>query len=391
MRIGILLSGRYPTEKAYGVTTNSTIKCLSDMGHSVYVLGLSSNYSKDVPVVKNFSILEYEELRIAKFIKAHAFAGHGILSQLSWCIFWRILEVSNKSMLRKLNLDLIWIRDPQMIRFTTHARKVILEIHQDFDLDKLTKRITARPEKKFVIAPISQSLLKRFEGSPLKAKTVFSPMGINLGDISNSEEALESLDLLMCAIRDQSRPLKVGYVGKFYPNGYSKGIEDLLGLTSKAEIKNIPLEISLTGGTESEINLVSKYIKKFGLDQTRLHLYQHVPHSHALEAMRNLDVIVLPSPNSANYLGFPLKCLEAVATGKIVVVSRSKIYEDVFNDHVQPYWYTPGDIDSLHECIEGAISDPNLSSKILEGLDFSKGFTWINRTDTLMKAFAGRS
>jgi glycosyltransferase involved in cell wall biosynthesis len=391
MRIGILLSGRYPTEKAYGVTTNSTIKSLSNMGHSVYVLGLRSNYSKDVPVVENFSILEYKELRITKFIKAHAFAGHGILSQLSWWIYWRILEISNKSMLRELNLDLIWIRDPQMIRFTTHARKVILEIHQDFDLDKLTKRITARPEKKFIIAPISQSLMKRFEGSQLEEKTIFSPMGINLEDISDSEGALESLDLLMCAIRDQARPLKVGYVGKFYPNGYSKGIEDLLGLTSKADIKNIPLEISLTGGTESEIDFVSKYIRKFGLDQTRLHLFEHVPHSLALDVMRNLDVIVLPSPNSAKYLGFPLKCLEAVATGKIVVVSRTKIYEDVFNEYFQPYWYTPGDIDSLHRCIEGAISDPNLSSKILEGLDFSKGFTWINRTDRLMKAFEGRS
>jgi glycosyltransferase involved in cell wall biosynthesis len=361
------------------------------MGHSVYVLGLRSNYSKDIPVVENFSILEYKELRITKFIKVQAFAGHGILSQLSWWMYWRILEVLNKSMLRKLNLDLIWIRDPQMIRFTRHARKVILEIHQDFDLDKLTKRISARPEKKFIIAPISQSLFKRFKGSQLEEKTVFSPMGINLEDISDGEEALESLDLLMCAIRDQARPLKVGYVGKFYPNGYSKGIEDLLGLASKVNIKNLPIEISLTGGTESEIDLVSKYIRKFGLDQTRLFLHQHVPHSLALVVMRNLDVIVLPSPNSAKYLGFPLKCLEAVATGKIVVVSKTKIYEDVFNEQFQPYWYTPGDIDSLYGCIEGAISDPNLSSKILEGLDFSKGFTWRNRTDRLMKALAGQS
>jgi glycosyltransferase involved in cell wall biosynthesis len=180
-------------------------------------------------------------------------------------------------------------------------------------------------------------------------------------------------------------------VGKFYPNGYSKGIEDLLGLASKVNIKNLPIEISLTGGTESEIDLVSKYIRKFGLDQTRLFLHQHVPHSLALVVMRNLDVIVLPSPNSAKYLGFPLKCLEAVATGKIVVVSKTKIYEDVFNEQFQPYWYTPGDIDSLYGCIEGAISDPNLSSKILEGLDFSKGFTWRNRTDRLMKALAGQS
>jgi glycosyltransferase involved in cell wall biosynthesis len=107
--------------------------------------------------------------------------------------------------------------------------------------------------------------------------------------------------------------------------------------------------------------------------------------------MQNLDVIVLPSPISEKYFGFPLKCLEALATGKVVVVSKTKIYEDVFNQQFQPYWYTPGDVDSLHGSIENAISDPNLSSKITEGLDFSKGFTWKNRTDRLMREVADQS
>jgi glycosyltransferase involved in cell wall biosynthesis len=216
-------------------------------------------------------------------------------------------------------------------------------------------------------------------------------MGINPEDVLDKEEAVNSANLLMSLIQEQARPLKVGYVGKFYPNGYSKGIEDILGLTSKKSIKNVPIEISLTGGTQSEIKLVLEHIRSFHLDQSQLSLNPHLPHSLALEAMRNLDVIVLPSPNSEKYFGFPLKCLEALATGKVVVVSRTKIYEDVFNQQFQPYWYTPGDVDSLHGTIENAISDPNLSLKIMEGLDFSKRFTWMNRTDRLMKAFAGKS
>jgi len=391
MRIGILLSGRYPTEKAYGVTTNSTIKCLSEMGHTVYVVGLHSIYSEDVPIVNNSTILNYKEPRIAKFIKARAFASHSILSQFSWWIYWRILGVLNKSMLRKLNLDLIWIRDPQMMRFAISTERLIVEIHQDFDLNKLTKRIVALNQSKVVIAPISQSLLKRFQGSSLENLTVFSPMGINPEDVLDREEAINSVNLLMNSIREQARPLKVGYVGKFYPNGYSKGIEDILGLTSKNHIKNIPIEISLTGGTQSEIELVLEHIRRFNLDQSHLYLNPHVPHSLALEAMRNLDVIVLPSPISEKYFGFPLKCLEALATGKVVVVSKTKIYEDVFNQQFQPYWYTPGDVDSLRGSIENAISDPNLSSKITEGLDFSKRFTWKIRTDRLMREVAGQS
>jgi glycosyltransferase involved in cell wall biosynthesis len=388
MRIGILLSGRYPTEKAYGVTTNSTVKCLSDMGHSVYVVGLPSSYSEDIPTVENFTILQYKETGFTKFLKSRAFASHGIFSQANWWIYWRILAVLNKSMLSKLDLDLIWIRDPQMMRFATNVQRMILEIHQNFDLKKLTKRVFTSSRSKVVIAPISQSLLKKFKGSKLENFTVFSPMGINLEDVSGDEEAIGHINLLMNAIRNQARPLKVGYVGKFYPNGYSKGIEDILGLMSIRSIKNIPVEISLTGGTQSEIELVLEHIRASNLDQTHLHLNPHVPHKRALEAMRNLDVIVLPSPSSDKYMGFPLKCLEALATGKIVVVSRTKIYEDVFNQQFQPYWYSPGDVDSLSNSIEDAISDPDLRSRIIGGLAFSKGFTWMNRTGRLIKDFA---
>ena len=387
MRIGILLSGRYPTEKAYGVTTNSTVNCLSEMGHSVYIVGLESMYSEDVPIVDNFTVLQFKESRFTKLIKARAFASHGILSQISWWIYWRILRVLNKSMLNSLSLDMIWIRDPQMMQFATNAQRIILEIHQNFNFNKLKKSITAGSKRKVIIAPISQSLLKRFKGTQLEEMTIFSPMGINPEDVTDKEVATNSLNLLLSAIRDQARPLRIGYVGKFYPNGYSKGIEDILGLSLKRSIMNIPIEISLTGGTQSEIDLVIEHISALNLDQNHLHLNSHVPHKRALEAMRNLDVIVLPSPNSAKYMGFPLKCLEAFATGKVVVVARSKIYEDVFNQQFQPYWYTPGDSDSLFNSIEEAISDPELKSRIIEGLDFTKGFTWMNRTGRLMKEF----
>jgi hypothetical protein len=49
MKVGILLSGRFPTEKAYGVTTNGTIKSLLELGHEVVVYGIKSNYFGETP------------------------------------------------------------------------------------------------------------------------------------------------------------------------------------------------------------------------------------------------------------------------------------------------------------------------------------------------------
>ncbi len=43
MKVLILLQGRFPTEKAYGVTTTGTVKSLLRLGHQVTVFSLATN------------------------------------------------------------------------------------------------------------------------------------------------------------------------------------------------------------------------------------------------------------------------------------------------------------------------------------------------------------
>ena len=192
MKIGILLSGRYPTDKAYGVTTTATAKCLSQMGHTVYVFGLQSTYSENLEPEDEFAVIHFKESRLTQFLKLQAFSGFGVYSKVSWWIYWKFLRVINKAIIDEFNFDLFWIRNHQMMEFTTGARRVILEIHQDFSIKKLTKRILAESGRKVVIAPISKSLLAKLKKSQIYNKAIFSPMGITLQDIATKEKVLES-------------------------------------------------------------------------------------------------------------------------------------------------------------------------------------------------------
>jgi glycosyltransferase involved in cell wall biosynthesis len=188
---------------------------------------------------------------------------------------------------------------------------------------------------------------------------------------------------LLNKIQTKSGKLQIGYVGKFYPNGYSKGIEDLLKLSKIKEPLSESFNISLTGGTEKEILKLKRTISEEQLSIQNLEVNPHVPHALALEKMKNLDVIILPKPDSEKYLGFPLKCIEAVASGRIILAARCKTYTDVFSDSFQPYWYEPGDANSLYNSITQALCDSDLEAKINKGLVFAEQFSWETRTKNI--------
>lgn len=98
-------------------------------------------------------------------------------------------------------------------------------------------------------------------------------------------------------------------------------------------------------------------------------------------------MIILPKPASEDYLGFPLKCIEAVASGRIVIAARCRTYTDIFSELFQPFWYEPGDAGSLYDFIIEALSDSELEVKINTGLTFAEQFSWETRTKKIISYF----
>jgi glycosyltransferase involved in cell wall biosynthesis len=215
---------------------------------------------------------------------------------------------------------------------------------------------------------------------PKSIGVVYSPMGIDERRIKSIEFVHSFMNELEILKTTELQGLRVGYVGKFSPNGYSKGVEDLLHFARVNHESKLEFFVSISGGTARELNELNEAANKLQIDRSKLEIRGHRPHHLALEDMAHLHVIVLPIPKSNNYVGFPLKSLEAVASGRIVVAARSPIYESIFNDEYQPYWYVPGDPYSLLEAIFEATNDPNLEKKLLKGLEFTSTFTWDIRT-----------
>lgn len=384
MKVGILLSGRFPTEKAYGVTTNGTIKSLLDLGHEVVVYGIMSDYHGEIPEDKHFTVENYQENSLSLFLKKISFSNYGKFNQIAWKVYWDLAKYLNKKRMSECGIDVLWIRDTHMLRFSSFAKNIMIEIHQKTKESGYHQLAKVAQTKNLLVAPISPVLLEGLNNMRADLKIVYAPMGINLKMISNRDSSKIFVSNLVYRVQTKSGKLQIGYVGKFYPNGLSKGIEDILELSRIREPLSELFNISLTGGTEREILKLRRAIFDRRLSIQNLEVNPHIPHALALGKMRDLDVIILPKPASEDYLGFPLKCIEAVASGRIVLAAKCRTYTDIFSDSFQPYWYEPGDAGSLYNSIIEALSDSDLEAKINTGLTFAEQFSWETRTKNLI-------
>lgn len=384
MKVGILLSGRFPTEKAYGVTTNGTIKSLLELGHEVVVYGIKSDYYGEIPEDKHFTVENYRENLLSIFLKKISFSNYGKFNQIAWKVYWHLAKHLNKKEMSECGIDVIWIRDTHMLRFSCFAKNVVIEIHQRTKESGYFQLAKVAQTKNLLVAPISSVLLEGLNNIRPDLKIVYAPMGINPNMISNRDSSKTFVSNLVHRIQTKSGKLQIGYVGKFYPNGYSKGIEDILELSRIRKPFSELFNISLTGGTEREIRKIQSEIFDRELNIQNLEINPHVPHALALVKMKNLDVIILPKPASEDYLGFPLKCIEAVASGRIVLAAKCRTYTDIFSDLFQPYWYEPGDAGSLYNSIVDALTDSYLETKINTGLAFAEQFSWEIRTKNII-------
>ena len=152
MKVIILLQGRFPTEKAYGVTTTGTIKSLLRLGHQVAVFSLDTNHEELDFKDNNFILEHYAETKLSTRAKLLAFSGLGLINKISWRAFWKLTYRHNKLAILAERGDVFWIRDFGMLDFVPKKRPIIFELHGLLNIIKIIKITTIK--SKIVILKI---------------------------------------------------------------------------------------------------------------------------------------------------------------------------------------------------------------------------------------------
>jgi len=377
-KIAIVLGAAYPSSKAYAVTTRETCRVLNQLGLQVKVYGNKSNYmDEDFKKYKDLNE-NYVEPLIAKLLINFAKCRKGKFFYACWRLGVLLTITKSSRKILYFNPDIIWTRDPMLALYCWYffqKSNIFLEIHDDsgeFFLRKLLKK-----KHKINYLPINEINLQFLQNINKNASYCMAPMGIRKDELAKKNSIYNFVqDLKMRNFQN----LKIGYVGNFSPGGYSKGIEDLINLASQYQTEDTIKEVSLVGATDQDL---------FTLDFSKgkiqkLKIIGHVSHSTALKLMKDFDVLILPEPLSKDYKGMPIKLLEYLSVGRIVIIANCHLFQSLFDNDFKPLFYESHDITSLFKVIQNMVAYEDLESHILAGVRFAAKFSWEQRTERIL-------
>ena len=389
MKILFVVTSAFPTQKAYGVTTRESMLAAKNLGHKVYSLSLKSNYSdSDYDEIAN-SLNYFKINKTINILKNISFRSTNYFSRAAWIIMQDLLLKFNYKVINKIESDLIWCRDERTaktLRKLFPTTTIVVEIHAKPKNRILNKLVKVSKKNSLLLAPINQNLMDLLKIN-FDVKKCIAGMSISSDLIANEEAVFKFME----SINDRRKKenFKIGYVGKFFPGGFSKGYEDLIDLAVFYKVNEVERLISVAGGLENEVKEVEKKLASLNLNSKNIEITGHLRHSDSLAKVESLDIVVLPEPRDPNYLGSPLKSYEACALGRILVVAECKINRDQFGDEEFIYWYRSKSVESLANVIDLALMDKLLCEKILKQIEFARRHTWEVRVKNVLDAISG--
>jgi glycosyltransferase involved in cell wall biosynthesis len=140
------------------------------------------------------------------------------------------------------------------------------------------------------------------------------------------------------------------------------------------------MEVNLIGAMKEDDKFIRQLTTAHSIDKNYLKIHAHVPHSIAVASLKRFDVLVLPSYADSNYIGMPLKLLEYLASGRIVIFGKSQLYKNMIPDNIKIFSYSPNNVNDLYESILDALNYEQLENLIISGIEFAETLTWENRT-----------
>lgn len=363
MKIAYLITTRYPTTKAYGVTIGNSCFSLRMLGHEVEIFAASDFSSDDYgnPITNYSSNLEWIR---------NSYHKNNLASKLTFTL-WNIYSALKLLSVKKIrNFNVIYTRDPLVVLmfglFT--KKKIIVEIHQKPRILLLIAlNIIKRNIYVFVILNHQQRFVKRY----FKGKINILPMGVpdNIHNLSHLEKQRKTI----C------------YLGNYLSSGQSNGVEKLiLDFANLLKYDN-QFKLILIG-IDDDIDSISILVKKYSL-QEKVLFVNHLSHKKAIEESAKYEYGVIPYPNSNyNQNRFPIKLVEYSAIGQILLVSNLETYQNILPKNQAIFYEQAAELDLAKKVI-ALEAQPNLKLNMVKrSVKWSQEFTYSKRMKILLKS-----
>lgn len=359
--VWFILDVRYPTEKAYGVTTNFTANAIQNLGgYDVTVITprLDNSFSSSV---KSIEIrMPFDRIRRFGLEQNH------MISKLTFNT-WKYLYPWKLFKVIKRKNNLVWLRDIRMsLLFCFFRYKVVCEIHREPSVISKFELKILNSMSNVTIAVISEELRTKLK---LKYKnSVIAPMSINENE------------LLYGAKTHNVKKFVVGYVGSIHSSGNKLSIDIVLEAARSLEKKDPKFEFRLIGFSAEDVDRCngdsySDSIKFFGR-LTRTELLRELD-------LFNVGLVIYPDTKYFSD-SFPIKIVEYAARRIPIIASNTQAHQRILGKNKALYFELNSSA-SLIDCISEVATNDGVRELISEnGFNWVKSLTYENRAQNVL-------
>ena len=355
-KIYILVYGRMPTEKAYGIHALNQAKSFFEHGYDVTLVypktnnqqtiyeSLSDYYQEDfqfkVNEVDFFDITSTNLYKLfPNFLKMFVW----IASSCLWSLKVR----------KKIKNSIIWSTNPAVCYLHQKSNKVIFEKHGEGKrLQKLfIKRLNKEGSYLIGTTKLSYEELKKVNN-----QTLYLPNGVDLKKFKPN--------------RIKTENITVGYAGMLETYGVDKGVFN--SVKSMLKIMNeIQFNVVVIGGPENKLLEIEKLIQKSPHKHNFI-LKDRISQNELAYEIQKFDIGIVPYPSNSHMelYASPLKIFEYLASGVVPLVSDLTSHKEL--EYPGIFYFKKNNFDSFYNELRLLLQDSNLDKykeEILKSLE----------------------
>jgi glycosyltransferase involved in cell wall biosynthesis len=340
MRILLLLNGRFPTEKAYGIQTLTMAKGYADLGHEVAVAFPRRTSENPMP------------------LSGVTFLPFGPYLKLVHPWFFPILRFFGAFQARKVihtfRPDLVIVNDPLQAAVLSKMFPVVWELHDLPNLQRYARRFLVKMILRNVLGIVSTNVLKLdalrkiFTEIP-PALTVSNAVTFDLHVYREIDRSVARRSLAI-----PTEEISLVYAGQLFD---WKGVDTII---ESARFLPSQVVIHLVGGTGMDLERCKKLVGELSSGSARILVHGMRPKEEIPTWLRAATLVVIP--NSGKFEVSvrdtnPLKLFEALAAGAAIIASDLPSIREVVGDQNGVVRVPPDDAKALARAVLELVED----------------------------------
>ena len=372
--IGIIVYGRFPTEKAYGShIIDTSIGFLdNDCNVSVFYSKTSNKKTLEISPEEYYDNSEINFIEVKNYDFTKLFF-YDYIPNFIQKIFWTLGAFFWSKQLENYlkDIDTLWSTNPNLlISHTSNHKKIVYEKHgagkfmQKYVVSKLSKY-----KNVFFVGTSKTSYNELLSLSP--ERTIYLTNGVDI----NSYKRTES--------REKKPKLNIGYIGMLETYGEDKGVKKAF-LELKNIAKDYDFKLTLIGGPKEKIDEI---VEEFQDTNIELFYKYKIPKNQVPEYIKDLDIGIVPYPNEFHMTNYasPLKIFEYAAGNAAILSSDIKSNLELNDTQLGITYFRAGDYIDFNEKITKLIIDDDFRNSLIENSKKNiNNFSLKNRIELLI-------